>query len=171
MLDILLGLCDELETNNERQIFTNESPQKSMIDPSIQKMRGYKTTSTSAKVNRTSPSPRTKMVDCFQVNALHRAKSPAEKRRKHHRCPICRREGHHARTCHDVLLDENSERSNTFFEQLVREQKVDSYISSLAKRESHASVKNVLRRIETVSLTKTPGTQMQEECAKDDSRK
>ena len=89
------------------------------------------------------------MVDKFQVEELGRAKKPA--RRRSHTCPICLTQGRHAWTHTDVLLEENTERANRFFKHLVDANMVDSYVSSLAKRESHAFVEKEILRIRAVS--------------------
>ena len=126
------------------------APKKSIVDPSYRRVGGHKTTSTSAKVNHTSVPPRTKKVDDYQVCELNRTKKPA-KRRRCHMCPVCRLEGHHARTCDKVLLVENAARADAFFTQLVDGNKVDAYIASLARRENQAFVEKVILRIRTLS--------------------
>ena len=148
--ETLLELCDELESENGSCERMTNPPKKSFVDPSYKRVGGHKTTSTSAKVNHTCVPPRTKMVDKFQVEELGRAKKPARRRRSH-TCPICRTQGHHARTRNNVLLEENTERANRFFKHLVDANMVDSYVSSLAKRESHAFVEKAILRIRAVS--------------------
>ena len=93
-----------------------------------------------------------KAVDDFQVNTLQRPKKPARSRRRHV-CPVCRRDGHHAQTCHDVLLGENTERADAFFARLIEMGRVDSYVASLAKRERHSFVKLVVDRIDALSAS------------------
>ena len=148
--ETLLELCNELESPKGRVETMTTAPKKSILDPSYKRVGGHKTTSTSAKVNHTSVPPRTRMIDKYQVDELHRAKKPV-RRRQCHTCPVCRLEGHHARTCHNVLLEENTERANTFFKHLVKSNMVDSYVSSLAKRESNAFVQKAILRIGAVS--------------------
>ena len=115
------------------------------------RVRGRQTTSTSAKVDHVSVPSQSKAVDDFQINTLQRAKKPTAKSRKRHTCPVCRRVGHHARTCHDVLLDENAERADSFFARLIETGRVDSYVASLAKRERHNFVEHVIGRINLLS--------------------
>ena len=150
ILETLLELCRDLEVTRD---FCDHKTthKKSIIDPGIKKVSGHKATNTSARVNHTAIPPRTKMIDDYQINELHRKKKPAGERRKQHIYPVCRQKGHHARTCHDVLLDENEERADVFFKQLADGNKVDAYLSSLAKRETHAFVEKAARRIEAVS--------------------
>ena len=150
ILETLFELCRDLEAERDGRDNTM-APKKSIVDPGFKRVKGPKATSTSARVNHTALPPRTKTVDAFQVNELHRQKKPAPKCRKL-TFPICRAEGHHARTCPDVLLEENTERADHFFKQLADANKVDAYVTSLAKRESHAFVEKAIRRIKAASL-------------------
>ena len=150
ILETLLELCRDLELERDR-CDIKTAPKKSIVDPGYKKVRGHKATSTSARVDHAAVQPRTKMIDDYQVNELHREKKPTRKRRKQHTCPVCRKEGHHARTCHEVLLDENAERADLFFKQLADANKVDAYVTSLGKRETQAFVERVIGRIEAVS--------------------
>ena len=149
--ETLLELCRDLETVGDPVKHPNEAPRKSIIDPSTRKIRGHQTRSTSAKVNHTSVPPSTKMVDAFQVDVLHRSQRGKDKRPKRHRCPVCRIEGHHAQTCQNILLQENAERADTFLKQLIETQKIESYISSIAKRQRHSFVEELLKRIKRLS--------------------
>ena len=151
--ETLLELCRDLETIGDPGQHQNEALRKSIIDPSTRKIRGYQTRSTSAKVNHTSVPPSTKTVDAFQVGVLHRSQRGKDKGPKRHKCPVCQHEGHHARTCQNILLQENAERADTFLKQLIQTQKIDSYISSLAKRQRHSFVEEVLERIKKLSAS------------------
>ena len=150
--ETLLELCQDLEKINREASHQNgRGPKKSIIDPSTQKLRGCQTKSTSSKVNHTSVPPSTKMVDAFQVNELHRSQRGTDKRPKRHKCPVCQLAGHHGRTCRNILIKENAERADAFLKDLIEKQKIDSYISSLAKRERHSFVQDVLNRIQKLS--------------------
>ena len=151
VMETLLELCHDLEMSTERKILQIETSRKSIIDLPIKKIKEYQTRSTSAKVNHTSIPPRTKMIDNYQVDALHRLRCRKEKGPKRHRCPVCRLEGHHARTCNNILLEENADRADKFLRQMIETAKIDSYISSLAKRQSHRFVEVVLERIKRLS--------------------
>ena len=147
-----MELCQDLEKINREARYQNEmGPKKSIIDPSTQKIRGCQTRSTSSKVNHTSVPPSTRMVDAFQVNVLQRSQRGTDKRPKRHKCPICQLEGHHGRTCRNILLHENAERADAFLKDLIEKQMIDSYISSLAKRQRHSFVQDVLNRIQKLS--------------------
>ena len=155
--ETLVELCADLERLNETEQRQNGLPRSSIADPTFQRVRGRQTTSTSAKVDHMSAPPRSKAVDDFQVNTLQRAKKPA-RCRKRHVCPVCRCDGHHARTCRDVLLDENAERADAFFARLLEMDRVDSYVASLAKRERHSFVKLVVGRIDALAASaRAPG--------------
>ena len=151
--ETLLELCCDLEAVGDPGKNQNELPRKSIIDPSTWKISGYHTRSTSAKVNHTSVPPSTKNVDAFQVEVLHRSQRGKDKRPKRHKCPVCQREGHHARTCQNIILQENAERADTFLKRLFETQKIDSYISSIAKRQRHSFVEEVLERIKMLSAS------------------
>ena len=151
VMQTLLELCHDLETSTERKTVQTETSRKSIIDPPIKKIRGYQTRSTSAKVNHTSIPPRTKMIDNYQVDVLHRSQRQKEKGPKRHRCPVCRLQGHHARTCKSILLEENADRADKFLREMIETRKIDSYISSLAKHQNHMFVEDVLERIKRLS--------------------
>ena len=151
-METLLELCRELENTSASERQQNYARPKSIINPSTRKVRGYKTRSTSSKVNHTSVPPRTKMIDTYQVDVLHRSRRGTDKRPKRHRCPLCRLEGHHARTCHNILLLENAQRADKFLRELIDSQRIDSYISSLAKRQRHSFIQDVLDRIKRLSV-------------------
>ena len=150
--ETLVELCMDLEQSLETEQRQSGLPRSSIADPAYQRMRGRQTTSTSAKVDHVSSPPQSKAVDDFQVNTLQRQKKPARSRRRHV-CPVCRRDGHHAQTCHDVLLGENTERADAFFARLIEMGRVDSYVASLAKRERHSFVKLVVDRIDALSAS------------------
>ena len=93
------------------------------------------------------------MIDDYQVKVLHRSQHRDDKPPKRHKCPVCQLEGHHGRTFQKILEAENTERANKFFKEMIEKQKIDSYISSLAKRQRHEFVQEVLDRIKVLSET------------------
>ena len=149
--ETFVELCSDLEQTLETERRRNALPRSSIADPAFQRVKGRQTTSTSAKVDHVSVPSQSKAVDDFQINTLQRVKKPTSRTRKRHACPVCRRDGHHARTCHDVLLDENAERADAFFVRLIETGRVDSYVASLAKRERHNFVELVIGRINLLS--------------------
>ena len=150
--ETLLELCQDLEKINREASHQIESgPKKSIIDPSTKKIGGCQRGSTSSKVDHASVPQSTKMIDVFQVDVLHRSQRGTDKRPKRHKCPVCQVEGHHGRTCRNILLHENAERAEAFLKDLIEKQMIDWYISSLAKRERHPFVQDVLNRIQKLS--------------------
>ena len=103
---ILSELCVSLEALSQptQQEPAETTVRKSIVDPCVLRMKGPKTTSTSARVNHTAPTPKTVMVQKALGAVRENTKPPSRDRRKQHTCPICRGEGHHARTCRDVLV-------------------------------------------------------------------
>ena len=98
-----------------------------------------------------------------------KTKPPSRDRRKQHTCPICRGEGHHARTCRDVLVEENRARAEQFFAQLIETQQLDKYLVCMAKRVSPQFARQIVRAIKTSSAKKaqhdeaqTPGHERRE---------
>ena len=150
-MEIHRELYHELESTSAKDELQKVVPRKSIIDPSTPKIRGCQARSTSSKVNHTSVPPSTRMIDSFQDNVLHRSQRGTDKRPKRHKCPICQVEGHRGRTCRNNLLQENAERAEAFLKDLIEKQMIDSYISSLAKRERHPFVRDVLNRIQKLS--------------------
>ena len=143
--------CVHIARNIRCNCGPNTDIQSRFLETAFQRVKGRQTTSTSAKVDHVSVPSQSKAVDDFQINTLQRTKKPTSRTRKRHACPVCRRDGHHARTCHDVLLDENAERADAFFERLIETGRVDSYVASLAKRERHNFVELVIGRINLLS--------------------
>ena len=94
---------------------------------------------------------RIKMIDNYQASVLHRVQCLKEKRPKRHKCPVCRLEGHHSRARNNILQLEKAEQADKFLREVIDSQKIDSYISSLAKRHRHTFVKSVLGRIRSLS--------------------
>ena len=116
--ETLLELCRVLQKIIGDGRHQTEAPKKYIMDQPTQKIRGCQTRSTSSKVNHTSVPPSTRMVDAFQVNVLRRSQRGTDKRPKRHKCPVCQVEGHHGRTCRNILLHENAERADAFLKDL-----------------------------------------------------
>ena len=144
-LCVTLDACVRTDTQSDQRRFER----KSIADPVLPRMRGHMTTSTSAKVDRTAALPRTKMVAACRQASSQTPTKPTTKRRKQHTCPICRCAGHHARTCKDVLLDENRERADVFFKRVIEDARVESYLSSVAARSSLKHANEVAARIQS----------------------
>ena len=152
---ILSELCVSLEalSRPSQQQPAETTVRKSIIDPCVLRIKGPKTTSTSARVNHTAPCPRTAMVE--KVHGAVREKTkPSPHRKKQHTCPICRGEGHHARTCRGVIVEENRPRAEQFFIQLIETQKLDKYLLGMARRVSPQFARQIEQMIKTSSATK-----------------
>ena len=134
VLGILNELCatlEEMGTKPEKEHSTNRP---SIVDPNVIAMKGPLATNTSSNVDRTSKQPRTKTVYDHQIAALGREQKRRTPRR--HVCPICSREGHHAKTCRDVLLDEHAERADDFFKRLIVSNAAEQYTRAMSARVS-----------------------------------
>ena len=151
---ILSELCVSLEalSRPSQQQLAETTVRKSIVDPCVLRMKGPKTTSTSARVNHTAPCPRTAMVE--KVHGVVREKKPSHDRKKQHTCPICHGQGHHARTCRDVLVKENRARAEQFFIQLIETRQLDKYIVCMARRVSPQFARQIEQVIKTSSVTK-----------------
>ena len=133
---ILNETCWALENVPLNKQSVEDAPsRKSIADPLVPKMRGPRTVCTSARVDHAGVPARTKMTDDFQIKVLGRSKTPVNKKspktptkRKSHRCPVCRLEGHHARTCKDVLQEENRARADRYLKTLAETNKLGSYL-------------------------------------------
>ena len=152
---ILSELCVSLEALSQpsQQQPAETTVRKSIVDPCILRMKGPKTTTTSARVNHTAPCPRTAMVEKVHGAVREKAK-PSHGRKKQHTCPICRGEGHHARTCRDVLVEENRARAELFFIQLIETRQLDKYLVCMARRVSPQFAREIEQVIKTSSATK-----------------
>ena len=134
---ILEETCVMLETQANSpamNVVGCTSNRRSIVDPAVVKMRGSRTFSTSSKVDRRAAPPRTKMADEFQTRALKRKVESL--RKKHHTCPVCLTRGHHAKTCRDLLSQENSTRCDECLKRLKRAGKLKEFLDSLSKRRS-----------------------------------
>ena len=90
-----------------------------------------------------------------KVHGVVREKSkPSHDRKKQHTCPICHGQGHHARTCRDVLVEENRARAEQFFIQLIETRQLDKYIVCMARRVSPQFARQIEQVIKTSSVTK-----------------
>ena len=144
---ILDEACAKLESLTSDAPVEDESlRRRSILDPSTVKMRGPRTTATSSKVDRRAVPSRTKMVDAFQTDVLGKRKSPGKMKRKH-TCPVCLVDGHHARTCRDILSPENKERSEAYFSRLRDLGKLVGFVVSFVKRQTPASPKSVVDQL------------------------
>ena len=90
------------------------------------------------------------MIDKFQVQHLKREKKPS-KERKRHKCPVCRVDGHHAKTCPDILLASNREWANAFLMKLVERGMVDGYLKSATNRFGVEFARNVQKRLDELA--------------------
>ena len=87
------------------------------------------------------------MIDTVQVERLKREKKPA-RLPKRHKCPVCLAEGHHAKTCPDLLFAANSERATVFLKRLVERRMVDGYLKSAMNRFGMEFVVEVRKRLD-----------------------
>ena len=148
MEQVLFDLCNSLNSltdgGNEKE--KNDARKASIIDPGFVRVVGPKTTSTSAKVDCTATTPKTKMVSDFKRSEMSRYKPRGAPGRKN-LCGVCNGAGHQARTCPNILLEVNRERADAFFKQLVLKGKVDAYMKCMAKRTLPEHMNNVADRI------------------------
>ena len=76
-------LCETLESasfdSSQQSVIVKEA---SIVDPIALKMTGPRSTSTSTKVDGCAPSQRTKKVDVFQTDVLHRRKKPQQQAKR-----------------------------------------------------------------------------------------
>ena len=114
-------------------------------------MKGRLATNTSSNVDMKSKQPRTKTVNDYQIAALGRGRKVKSSRR--HVCPICHREGHHAKTCRDVLLDKHSEQADVFFKRLIENNATEQYVSAMSVRVSKEFASAVTERIRAVEAS------------------
>ena len=111
---------------------------------------GRFTHKTSSRVDNPTPTNRTNMIDKFQVQHLRREKKPA-KNRKRHKCPVCHEEGHHAKTCLDVLLASNEECAKAFLVKLVERGTVNGYLKSATNRFGMEFARSVMKRLDELA--------------------
>ena len=168
---ILSELCVSLEAlaQPSQQEQRETTVRKSIIDPCVLRMKGPKTTSTSARVNHTAPTPKTVMVQKVHGAVRVKTKPPSRDKKKQHTCPICRGDGHHARTRRDVLVEENRARAEQFFVQLIETQQLDKFLVCMARRVSPQFARQIEQAIRTSSAKKaqhdeaqTPGHEQTE---------
>ena len=117
---------------------------KSIVDPGGLRLRGPRTTTTSARVDHRAACPGAKMVRDF-LEQTKPTRTAAVKRK--HRCAVCLREGHHARTCRDMLVEENSGRLSVFFEKTIKAGGLKSFVRSLTARRDKAYSRAVIQRL------------------------
>ena len=67
--------------------------------------------------------------------------------KRKHKCAVCLVEGHHARTCTNMLLEENSGRLSVFFEKIVKAGKLMSFVKSLRARRDQTYARVVLQKL------------------------
>ena len=146
---LLEQTCTVLENGVDPVEDGQRTQRKSIVDPMIPKMNGPRTVSTSAKVNHEAVPARTTTVDKFQVNVLGRSKAP--RKRKMHSCPVCRQEGHHARTCMSILDEANRVRADAFLKTLVETKKLKPYLKSISSRSDDAFVRAIVQRIRSIT--------------------
>ena len=152
---VLSELCVSLEQfwKRPQDNSTTKAARKSIVDPCSIKVKGPQTTSTSSKVGRTAPRPKTAMVERI-LSSKPNGNCVGKTKRTKHTCPICRREGHHSRTCRDVLVEENRDRSDMFFIQLMDSNKFDKYLAAMAVRVSTQFAGMILHHVKTSEKTR-----------------
>ena len=142
--------CKALEALKQNTAQLDASTQrKSIVDPLPIKMTGSQSTKTSARVDRQVVPQRTKLVDTHQTKTLQRTTKPRGDKRRH-KCRICLDQGHHARTCNDILLPEQSDRANAFLKELVDSNKQAGFLSSFARRAGKEAVAAIVERLKAV---------------------
>ena len=152
--DVVVGILNELCATLEAMDTKPEDARAnrpSIVDPNVIAMKGRLATNTSSKVDMTSKQPGTKTVSDYQIAALGRERKPKTSRR--HVCPICCREGHHAKTCRDVLLDEHAERADGFFKRLIEGNATEPYARAMSARVSAEFATAIAARIRAVSAS------------------
>ena len=150
VVGILNELCATLEAMDTKPEDARAN-RPSIVDPNVIAMKGRLATNTSSKVDMTSKQPGTKTVNDYQITALGRERKPKTSRR--HVCPICCREGHHAKTCRDVLLDEHAERADGFFKRLIESNATEQYARAMSARVSAEFATAIAARIRAVSAS------------------
>lgn len=151
VLCILNELCATLETIGSKQEIESATGRPSIVDPNLVTMNGRLATITSSNVDRTSKQPRTKTVDDHQGVALGREQTA--KTWRLHICQIFRRKGHYAKTCRDVLLDQNSERADGFFKRLAESNATEQYTMAMSARVSPDFASAIAVRIKAVEAS------------------
>ena len=147
---VLCELCRSLEEFTFKEENRNVPTRRSIADPKTIKMTGPRTTSTSAKVNRSAPTQRTKMVERYQEDVLDRVK-PKEGRKRRHVCSICLETGHHPQTCSRIFDPENAERADVFLKKLIEKNKVMRYLRLLSRRVPSEKVERLTVRVKELS--------------------
>ena len=87
------------------------------------------------------------MVEKVHGAVLEKTKPSSNHRKKQHTCPICRGKGHQARTCLDVLVEENRPWAEQFFIQLIETQQLDKYLVGMARRVSPQFARRIEKMI------------------------
>ena len=138
---ILLETCHTLEGIPRR---SGGDTRKSIVDPGALRLRGPRTTTTSARVDHRAACPWAKMVRDF-LKQTKPTRTEAVKRK--HRCAVCLREGHHARTCKDMLLEENVGRASVFFKKTIEAGGLKGFVESLTARRDKSYSMAVLQML------------------------
>ena len=119
---VLSELCRSPDEFTFKEPSQNAPTRRSIADPKVIKMTGPRTTSTSAKVDRTALAQRTKMIERYHECVLDRVKPKSGSKRRHV-CSICMKMGHHPQTCCNIMEPENTERADAFLKKLIEKNK------------------------------------------------
>ena len=124
----------------------NDQPRakKSIVDPIAPRLRGPRATGTSARVDHIASVPRTKMI---QDHIGQGNSKPKAATRTRHICPVCLLEGHHARTCKNMTLEENAGRMDLFIEKTIKTGGLKKFVKSLSSRSDKACARAVLQKV------------------------
>ena len=117
---------------------------KSIVDPIAPRLRGPRATGTSARVDHVASVPRTKMIQDHVGQGNSKPKSATRKR---HTCPVCLLQGHHARTCKNMTLEENAGRLALFIEKTIKTGGLKTFVKSLTSRSDKAYARAVLQKV------------------------
>ena len=151
---VLNELCSSLEElSSARKVDEPAGQRASIVDPNVVSVKGRQTKCTSARVDRSAKPPKTTTVNNHQVNNLGRVHKPARVSRRRHVCPVCRKEGHHATTCRDVLMEEHSARADAFFKGLIAGNKTQHYVRAMASRVSVVFANEIEERMKRLEAT------------------
>ena len=136
------------ETIQTLELIRNQDEQttirKSILDPAAPRLGGPRATGTSARVDHVTSVPRTKMIKDHL--GLGNTK-PKTATRKRYRCHICLLEGHQARTCKNMILEENAGRLDTFIKRTIEAGGLNGFVKSLASRSDKAFARAVLQKV------------------------
>ena len=65
--------------------------------------------------------------------------------------PLCHVDGHHAKTCPDILLADNEEYAKAFLVKIVERGTVDGYLKSATTRFGMEFARNVMKRLDELA--------------------